>query len=182
MNEMDIANLVENDDWMMSVLREAESLGLPDWMIGAGFLRNRVWDHLHNKQVQIPYTQDIDLIYCDALHQSIEHDKTFSEDVSKRTGLHYEVINQAYTHTWHDRETPYKNSTEAISEWVETATCIAVTLKNGKPIIIAPHGIDDLVQLIIRPSPKADMLAFKKRYQDKQWLVRWPRLTVISNK
>ena len=46
MNEQDIINLIKNDEWMMSVLGEAEKLCLPDWMIGAGFLRNKVWDFL----------------------------------------------------------------------------------------------------------------------------------------
>ena len=37
----DIENLVRSDPWMMKVLQAAEELGLPDWWIGAGFLRGR---------------------------------------------------------------------------------------------------------------------------------------------
>ena len=33
---------------MMNVLNEANKLNLPDWVIGAGFLRNKVWDYLHD--------------------------------------------------------------------------------------------------------------------------------------
>jgi hypothetical protein len=31
---------------MMDILHIAEKLKLPDCMIGAGFVRNKVWDHL----------------------------------------------------------------------------------------------------------------------------------------
>ncbi len=40
--ESDLAELVRDDEWMMRVLRCADSVGLPDWWIGAGFLRNAV--------------------------------------------------------------------------------------------------------------------------------------------
>lgn len=44
MTEKDIVDLVKNDPWMMSVLREAEVLGLPNWMIGAGFSLQNLLD------------------------------------------------------------------------------------------------------------------------------------------
>ncbi len=42
MTTEDIINLVAADSWMMDVLHQAEKLNLPNWMIGAGFLRNKV--------------------------------------------------------------------------------------------------------------------------------------------
>jgi hypothetical protein len=40
----DIEAFVYQDAEMMNILRIARDLGLPDWWIGAGFLRNRIWD------------------------------------------------------------------------------------------------------------------------------------------
>ncbi len=60
-----LLDLIRADPWMMRILRAAAALDLPEWMIGAGFVRNKVWDHLHgfaNAEVQ---TADIDLIYFD---------------------------------------------------------------------------------------------------------------------
>jgi len=62
---------------------------------------------------------------------------------------------------------------------VETPTCVAVALKNNEPKIIAPLGINDLVQLIVRPSPTADLKTFIERYQDKKWLEKWPKLRIV---
>lgn len=180
MSEQEIAGLVKNDPWMMAVLREAESLHLPDWMIGAGFLRNKVWDYLHGIKRQIADTNDIDLIYYDAGNQNEESDKALSKQMSGRLGLEWEIVNQAYTHKWHNRENPYRNSIEALAEWVETPTCVAVTLKDGEPVIIAPHEIDDLVNLKVRPTPTADMDTFNRRYQSKRWLEKWPKLKIVT--
>ena len=180
--EQDIINLIKADTWMMSVLREAEKLELPDWMIGAGFLRNKVWDYLHNIKREIAETRDIDLVYFDLKNQNEENDQKLSQKMSGRLGLEWEIVNQVYTHKWHERSKPYSNTTEALAEWVETATCVAVTLENGEPKIVAPHGIGDLVNLIIRPSPSHvnNLKVFYQRIESKKWLEKWPKLKVVT--
>lgn len=58
---------------------------------------------------------------------------------------------------------------------------MAVTLENREPKIIAPHGIDDLVNLIIRPSPsqKGNLKIFHDRVESKKWLLKWPKLKIV---
>ncbi len=182
MREQDIINLVKSDKWMMDVLYEAEKLHLKEWVIGAGFLRNKVWDYLHNIKRDIADTNDIDLVYFDTANVSEDEDYALSEKMSGVLGLRWEIKNQAHMHKWHNHE-PYHSTAEGISHWIETPTCVAVTLKNGELAIIAPHGIDDLVNLIVRPSPtRTDNLdLFYKRIQDKQWLLKWPKLKVIAD-
>lgn len=181
MTEEDIVKMIKRDKWMMDILTEADKLNLPDWMIGAGFLRNKVWDYLHHVNREVADTHDIDLVYFDKTNVDEEKDRLISENMNGVLGLEWEIVNQAYTHKWHEREIPYENTSEALSEWVETPTCVAVTLVNGEPHIIAPHGIADLVKLVIRPSPshrdKLDI--FYKRIEDKKWLLKWPKLKII---
>lgn len=180
MNEQDLIKMVKEDKWMMSVLGEADKLNLPDWMIGAGFLRNKVWDRLHGFEREIADTSDIDLVYYNR-ENTEQIDRELSSKMEGVLGLRWEIVNQSYTHKWHDREIPYINSAEALSEWVETPTCVAITLLNGEPIIIAPHGIDDLVNLIVRPisSHKDNLEIFHKRVESKNWLKKWPKLRVV---
>jgi len=181
MKKTDIIQLIKSDKWMMNVLHEAEKLGLPDWMIGAGFLRNKVWDHLHGIVREVADTNDIDLVYFDEKNLDEKGDEELSKNMSGVLGLDWEIVNQAYTHQWHHRETPYLNTTEALAEWVETATSVAVTLVNKKPKIVAPHGINDLVNLIIKPSPthKDQLDGFYKRIESKKWLEKWPKLKIV---
>jgi len=180
MNEQDIIDLVKSDKWMMDVLQEAEKLNLSGWMIGAGFLRNKVWDYLHGIKRDIADTNDIDLVYLNKENISEENDNNLSEKMSGTFGLRWEIINQAYTHKWYNHE-PYSTTEEGISHWVETPTCVAVTLENGEPVIIAPHGINDLVNLKVKPSPSSsdNLDLFYKRIEDKKWLSKWPKLEVV---
>lgn len=181
MIEEDIIQLVKNDQWMMSVLKEAEKLNLPDWLIGAGFLRNKVWDYLHGYRKDMADTHDIDLVYFDKENINEEFDKGLSQNMKGVMGLDWEIVNQAYTHKWHNRDSEYKDTKDAISEWVETSTCIGVRIINDEVVIVAPHGIDDLVNLRVKPAPafvnKMDI--FKSRYKSKKWLEKWPKLKVV---
>jgi len=180
MSEQDITDLVRSDNWMMAVLQAADTLDFPDWMIGAGFIRNKVWDSLHNIKRRVADTSDIDLIYFDLNNVSEDADRNLSIKMGGKLGLQWEIVNQAYTHKWHGHN-QYTHTAEGMSHWVETATCVAVTIKDNNPVIIAPHGIDDLVNLIVRPSPSRtqDLGLFKQRIQSKEWLKKWPRLRVI---
>ena len=42
MTEQDVVGVIESDPGALRVLRATADLGLPDWWIGAGFVRNRV--------------------------------------------------------------------------------------------------------------------------------------------
>jgi hypothetical protein len=57
----------------------------------------------------------------------------------------------------------YSNTENAISYWPETATAIAVRL-NSKNIveILAPYGLNDLFNLIVKPTPNFDLALFQK--------------------
>lgn len=183
MNEKDVKEVIQSDPWMMDVLQTARSLHLPDWMIGAGFVRNKIWDYLHeikNEKVQTP---DIDLVYFDPNGNSKKEDEKLSQQMSNRTGIDWEIVNQIYTHDWHNRP-PYKNTEEALGEWVETPTAVAIRLEDDDSLtLIAPHGIGDLVGLIVRPTPThlGQLNLFWERVKSKKWEERWPKLTVLES-
>jgi hypothetical protein len=179
--EDDIRKLVESDVWMMEVLRAAESLNLPDWWIGAGFLRNRVWNAIESNDT---YSDaDVDLVYFDKSDVSPETDWKYDEKMKQEYPLaDWEVRNQARMHYKNNVE-PYTSTREGISNWVETATCIAVRLKNGQIEFMFCHGIEDLVNLVVRPTllfQKTELLGvFNKRVEEKKWLEKWPNLKIV---
>lgn len=177
MTEADILAIIESDTEMMRLLRAAESLGLPQWMIGAGFVRNKVWNHLHGLESVGNAGSDIDLIYFDAAHTDWEADVALSKRISEETGALWEIKNQAYMHG-HNQFPPFTSAEDGLRHWVETATTVSVRLQGGKLEIIAPYGIADLVDLVIRPTPyfeKAPELA-KERAARKGWFEKWPKL------
>lgn len=179
MTERDILLLVENDPWMMEILRAAESLYLPDWMIGAGFLRNKVWDELHGYQKEVVDTADIDLIYFDSENLSEEKEKEIDVELKKKINVNWATKNQARMHVVNKND-PYTSSEDALAHWVETATATAVKLEQGNLRLIAPWGIEDLVSLVVRPTRyfKNDLEKFYERIENKNWLKKWPKLRV----
>lgn len=177
MTEQDILRLIENDPWMMKIIHIAADLDLPDWIIGAGFVRNKVWDHLHGYSRSGVDTADIDLVYYDPTGNDEQADEELSRQLKEKTGIAWEVVNQFYAHAWNNLP-PYDSVSNAIAQWPETATGIGVHIENGELKLLAPHGIDDLVNLVVRPSPtfQEGIEKVRERAQEKQWLKKWPKL------
>ncbi len=178
MNEQDILTLIAGDQWRMGILRRAEKLHLPHWAIGAGFVRNKVWDHLSGFNHDTA-PSDVDLIYFDPTKKDQKADETLSAQLKAESGIEWEIVNEAYAHLWSDIP-PYTSMEDALSQWPETATAIAVNLQNGKLQLIAPYGIDDLVHMIVRPSPKFLPGAARvlERVEQKRWREKWPAITL----
>lgn len=190
MTEKAILTLIKKDSWMMEVLKTVQSLQLPDWWIGAGFVRSKVWDHIHNYKKRTPLP-DIDIIYFvpddftkeEVIQKTKEKEAMYEKILTdKISGINWSVTNQARMHLFHNDQ-PYHSSEEALTRWVETATCVGVSLTdNGKLHLIAPHGIDDLVNLVLRPTPGVDedTKKFYERIQKKDWLKKWPKLQIVT--
>ncbi|MFC0007794.1 nucleotidyltransferase family protein [Micromonospora siamensis] len=174
MSEQDVVHLVESDPDAMAVLRAAADLGLPDWWIGAGFVRNRVWDAISNRPAAPP--RDVDLAYFDPVRQEPRDD---ARAAAALPGVPWEIRNQARMHLRNDVE-PYTSTLDAISRWPETATCVAVTLRGGSVRLVCCHGLDDLVEMVVRPSPAfrnpAGRTLVRRRVDAKGWRERWPEL------
>lgn len=178
--EADIAQLIESDSWMMDTLRAAESLNLPDWWIGAGFLRNKVWDAIEGN-TSMP-ARDVDLVYFDPTDVRPETDWAYDAYMREHFPFaEWQVRNQARMHYKNDFA-PFMSTADGISHWVETATCTAVKLNEGKLMFLMCHGIDDLISLTARPvkafrSPDTIQI-FYDRIESKHWRERWPSIKI----
>ncbi|MBL0408362.1 nucleotidyltransferase family protein [Microvirga aerilata] len=60
-----IGKLLEAHAGLHALLLHVESLGLPDCWIGAGFIRNTVWDVLHGHEIDITRLNDVDVVFLD---------------------------------------------------------------------------------------------------------------------
>jgi uncharacterized protein len=79
-------------------------------------------------------------------------------------------------------EPAYHDTADAIARWPETATAVAARSSNGRVELLAPHGVNDLVQMIVRPTPAfaSRQEEYIRRLRSKDWQARWPRLTIID--
>lgn len=171
-----IKQIISEDSWMMEILKCARDLDLPDWMIGAGFVRNKIWDYLHNySERTTSEDMDVDLIYFNPKNKNKSQEKIYERDLRLMKDANWSVKNQSRM------SEKYKSSEDAISYWPEICTCIAVKMaKDGKLELIAPFGIDDIINLVVRKNQKfSDDEEYRNRIMRKQWRERWPKLKII---
>ncbi|NDI33895.1 nucleotidyltransferase family protein [Chengkuizengella sediminis] len=183
-NERDVIKLVQEDHWMMDILLAAKALELPDWWICAGFVRNKIWDTLHHFSERTVLS-DIDVIYFDHSLIDEKHEKKLEEKLKKTMPkIPWEVKNEARMHVMNDLS-PYSSSVDAISKFPETVTALGLKLdKNNNLILAAPCGIQDVINLEVKPTPhflsnKELLSIYRKRITQKNWKSIWNKIKII---
>lgn len=184
--ESQLIALVANSANLTRALHAGKNLALSSWCIGAGAVRNVVWDHLHGFAVDTP-AQDIDLVFFDDANLSPELEQQLERKLARaEPGFNWDVVNQAGVHRWINphavQAAPFQSLQEGVASWPEVATCVGVTLNNaGKLEVIAPHGLDDLFEMVIRWNPgRVSSAVFAERVATKRFAERWPRVTVLA--
>ncbi|MGK4444495.1 nucleotidyltransferase family protein [Yersinia enterocolitica] len=179
-----IVQWLNADPYRMQALSLARQLGLHQWCLAAGFVRNLVWDKLHGYQNPTPLN-DIDLVYFDGQNVEEEHDFQLERQLLQDTSfLHspfpWSVKNQARMHLRSHRR-PYSSTEDAISYWVEVETAIGARLKeNGDIELVAPLGLEALFAKTITLNPKnGEIDTFYQRVESKGWQQHWPNLRVV---
>jgi hypothetical protein len=173
--------LIAADHARMRVLTLVRTLALPDCWVAAGFVRSRVWDHLHGRPTS-PLPPDIDVIWFDADQAGAERDAALEQALrASESALDWSVKNQARMHG-RNADQPYRSAAHAMAYWPETATAVGARLADDGAIeIAAPFGLEDLFGLVVRPTPRFQTIkhdVYLDRVRAKQWQATWPRLAI----
>ena len=158
-----------------------EALNLPQGCIGAGFVRNLLWDHFH-RRVRDCRQEDIDVLFYDQSTTDPAYDAEIEVKLrAMAPDLNWSVKNQARMHL-RNHDAPYNSVEYAMRFWPETATAIAAMRSRSDVVILAPYGLSDLEGLILRPTSTLPhkIAAFRERVQAKNWRTRWPKVQVVG--
>jgi hypothetical protein len=155
-------------------------LNLPDCWIAAGFVRNAVWDHLHGLQAK-PIEGDVDVIWFDPQCLDPTVDRKHEEQLrTAEPSICWSVKNQARMHL-RNGDSSYHSAVDAMRYWPETATAVAARRLTPHGFeFAAPLGLEDLFNLILRPTERfvfAKRSIYEQRIREKDWLHSWPRLS-----
>lgn len=175
-----LTNIIVSDPWSLSVLKDVRALSLPDWAVGAGFVRNLVWDKLSNKPNRSPLA-DVDVLY-------FENNKSSDQDEIEivtalnlsRPDIPWSVKNQARMHV-RNGDPCYADTNDALTYWLETVTCVAVRLEeNDELTVMAPYGLEDLFSMNVHPTPsrRRKLGEYRSRMKKKNWPHIWPHVCV----
>ena len=165
-----IIKLIELDELRLSALDCVRLLELPDCYLAAGFVRNLVWDCLHQKVEPTPLN-DVDVIYFDINESNPEKFKEYELKLNNLLPqFNWQVRNQALMHIRNNDE-PYTSSLDAMSYWPEKETAIGVRkLPCGNLDCISAFGFDSLFNLQITHNPRRLRSVFEHRVNSKGWL------------
>ena len=184
-NEKEILTAIQDDIWMIEILKAVKTLNLPDWWVCAGFVRSKVWDKLHSFSNRTALG-DIDVIYFDPSNLEEAAEKMLEEKLnSLMPGLPWSVKNQARMHKSNGLP-PYASSADAIAKFPETATALGVKLDAQNELVLtAPCGIEDLLHLEVKPTEhfktnKRLEKIYENRLEKKNWKAKWPKVKVYG--
>jgi hypothetical protein len=171
---------------LTEVLARASALDLPAWYLVAGCLYQTVWNVVTGQPPEAGIL-DYDLAYFDGSDLSWEGEDAViqaGEKVFAGMPAPVQIRNQARVHLWYEQKfgrpcPPHQSTEAAIGTYEATNACVGVRIgPSGQWRIHAPHGLDDVFNLVVRPNP---VLAPRSVYHAKtaRWQQQWPTLTVL---
>lgn len=184
--EQRLIGVVERSAWLPAALRAVRDLELGAWCIGAGALRDTVWDALYgHDDARLP--RDVDVAYFDPSDTSRARDHALQRQLHAcMPQLPWEVVNQAGVHLWFQSVfghpvAPLASLEEAVASWPETATAVGITLDAVDRLrVVAPLGLADLFDGIVRRNPaRVSAATYRERCASKRYTERWPQLRVL---
>ncbi len=172
---------------LMKILDYISELKLPNSYIAAGSVFQTIWNYYDNKPLNYGI-KDIDIVYYDKDNTSkdSEHDlENKIIDHFKELDYEFDVHNEARMHLWKKENEnqnidSFKNSEDAIDQWIATVHAIGITKENNEIKIYAPYGLSDIFSKTIRPIKHKNNS--KELYNKKveSWSKRFDNLNIIE--
>ncbi|GGP11820.1 nucleotidyltransferase family protein [Oceanobacillus neutriphilus] len=175
-----LITILKEDSYILSILQTVEKLQLNDCWVAAGLIRNKVWDTLYNCHTKI---NDIDVIYFNQTDLSRDTEKRLESKLEELMPEQpWSVKNQARMHV-KNNNLSYISSFDGVSHFTEIPTAVAAQLHHQEIKIMAPYGLKDLFQGVVKPTPyysKDTKLhpVYIERMRSKKWKTTWKNLII----
>ena len=181
-----LIEVVTDDRRFCAWLQAVRSLNLRDWCIGAGAVRDLVWNALHGKASR-SQPHNVDVAFFDAFDSSIARDESLRERLeTMEPTVPWDVTNQASVQLWFEQAfghavEPLHSLDEAVASRPEFATAAGVTMEpDGTIRLLAPHGLADLFAMVVRRNPaRISVETYRLRVAVKRYAERWPQVRVL---
>lgn len=186
-HEVQLVAIASGSAWFMDALHAVRTLRVTSWCIGAGAVRNVVWDALSGKR-EPSALADVDVAYFDSTDVSPICDRQLQSPLlALRPEVPWVLTNQAGVHVWfaeyfgHAVE-PVNSLAEGVATWPEYATSVGITMNEARALeVIAPLGLHDLFSMTVRHNPaRASVANYQARIAQKKYRERWPAVTIVE--
>jgi hypothetical protein len=167
-----------------TILQRLPAIGVADAWLVSGALFQTAWNVRTGRAAQYGI-KDYDIFYFDpdtsyeAEDAVIRKARALFADVK----ADIEVRNQARVHLWYEEKfgahyPPLTRSTDGIDRFLMHAAQIGVRRSGTGFSIYAPHGLDDIAQMVVRPNRTANFSAALYWKKAERWKALWPEMTI----
>lgn len=171
---------------LVKTLNILQEESLPNWYVGGGSIPQIVWNYYHDYDL-CEGVKDFDIVYYDPEDISAKMEQEREANISRRypdSPAEIEAVNEARTHIWYEEDfgkviEPYISTEGAIYHFPTTASAVGVTLTGDGLKVYAPHGLTDLLGLVVRAN-KVQIQREVYEAKCQRWKEVWPKLTIIS--
>jgi uncharacterized protein len=135
------------------VLPAIAALGLPDWWLAGGAVRNTVWRSRFGETCEL-IINDFDIAFFDGTGERSQELTAKAALTQHFPNYKFDVKNQASFARWRAGRRPYTSTEDGIADWLHTATAVGVRVdQRGNWQFFTPYGLADLLAGIIHPTP-----------------------------
>lgn len=162
-----------------------ENKDFHNYYLAAGCINQTILNDFHGFSLDYGI-EDYDIVYYDE-DTSYEKEDIIIKELEKRLkrmNVSFDIKNQKRVPIWYkekfkEEKKEYTSVEDAIGRWNSTITCIGVRLDQNKLIFCTPYGLEDLINMVIRPV-KIDTTQELYEKKANKWKKKWNRLTIIS--
>src|SRR5688500_13255493 len=100
--EPELIAILRAEPWFMHVLDVVASINPPEWLVGAGVIRDVVWDTRFGTGFNPALVKDVDVVFFDSADLTAGRDKAVEASLARaEPGVHWDAKNQAAVHLWY---------------------------------------------------------------------------------
>ncbi|MFI5012262.1 MAG: nucleotidyltransferase family protein [Hyphomicrobiales bacterium] len=179
--------IIRADPDLMRLLRVLRWLDLPQGRAVAGAIYQTVWNVLSGFP-RGTGIRDYDVVYFDEGDLSYEAEDVVIRRVAAATSdfkVKVETRNQARVHLWYEQRfgapyPPLACADQALLRYSTITHAVGVRLEaDGSLDVIAPFGLDDMFDMIIRRNPACPSTTAHDEKAERA-KATWPRLRAIG--
>ena len=179
--------ILRAEPWLVRVLTVVAALDLPDCWVGAGAVRDLVWDVQYGAGFDPANIADVDVVFFDADDLTAKHEHDLEARLhAAEPAVNWDVKNQARVHLWFEQRfgcpaDPLHSTYDGVATRPERASAVAVRLDaHGEIEVLAPYGLDDLLDGVWRRNPvRVTDAEWQARLDRKRPRERWPGITLV---
>ncbi|HWF21728.1 MAG TPA: nucleotidyltransferase family protein [Acidimicrobiales bacterium] len=184
----ELTDILASSDWFLATLDRVATVDPPQWWVGAGVIRDLVWDTRFGEGFDPARLKDVDVAYFDGTDLTTDREVGLASELRELDpSIVWDVKNQAAVHQWYPARfgldvQPFQSVSEAVATWPEYAACVAVRHgEDGSLLVLAPHGLDDLLDGVWRRNPtRVTPEEYERRLRRKDPAARWRGMRVTG--